>query len=76
MAEGMAIAQRPSSAGKAQRQVAPGGDAGIGSWRTLASNHMVLIATGQPYDDEMAARIARHQADRADRVPGMTTEAA
>jgi adenosylcobinamide kinase/adenosylcobinamide-phosphate guanylyltransferase len=32
-----------------------------------------MVATGQPWDDEMAARIARHQADRAERVPGMTT---
>lgn len=33
----------------------------------------VLIATGQPHDDEMRARIARHQHDRAARVPGMAT---
>ena len=33
----------------------------------------VLIATAQPWDDEMRLRIARHQADRAQRVPGMTT---
>jgi adenosylcobinamide kinase/adenosylcobinamide-phosphate guanylyltransferase len=33
----------------------------------------VLIATAQPWDDEMHQRIARHQADRAERVPGMTT---
>lgn len=33
----------------------------------------VLVATAQPWDDEMRLRIARHQADRAERVPGMQT---
>lgn len=33
----------------------------------------VLIATAQPWDDEMRERIIRHQADRALRVPGMAT---
>ena len=33
----------------------------------------VLIATAQAYDDEMQERIVRHQADRAERVPGMRT---
>jgi adenosylcobinamide kinase/adenosylcobinamide-phosphate guanylyltransferase len=33
----------------------------------------VLIATAQPWDEEMRQRITRHQADRAQRVPGMTT---
>ena len=33
----------------------------------------VLIATAQPWDDEMRERISRHQADRAERVPGMRT---
>ena len=32
-----------------------------------------LLATGQAYDSEMAARIARHQSDRAARVPGLGT---
>lgn len=36
-------------------------------------HHAVLIATAQAWDDEMRARIARHQVDRAARVPGMTT---
>ncbi len=38
-----------------------------------ADHRAVLIATAQPWDDEMRARIARHQADRAERVPGMAT---
>ena len=33
----------------------------------------VLIATAQPWDEEMRQRIARHQADRSLRVPGMHT---
>ncbi|MEK8027862.1 bifunctional adenosylcobinamide kinase/adenosylcobinamide-phosphate guanylyltransferase [Pseudaquabacterium rugosum] len=33
----------------------------------------VLLATAQAGDAEMAARIARHQADRAVRVPGLVT---
>jgi adenosylcobinamide kinase/adenosylcobinamide-phosphate guanylyltransferase len=37
------------------------------------AHHAVLIATAQPWDDEMRQRIARHQEDRAARVPGMTT---
>ena len=37
------------------------------------AHHAVLIATAQPWDDEMHQRIARHQADRAQRVPGMRT---
>ncbi len=36
-------------------------------------NEAVLIATAQPRDDEMHERIARHQQDRAERVPGMRT---
>ena len=37
------------------------------------SHHAVLIATAQPWDEEMRARIARHQSDRAERVPGLRT---
>jgi adenosylcobinamide kinase / adenosylcobinamide-phosphate guanylyltransferase len=33
----------------------------------------VLIATAFPGDDEMRQRIARHQQDRAERVPALTT---
>ena len=44
------------------------------SWLAQSPSHeAVLIATGQPWDDEMRARIARHQLDRAERVPGMRT---
>lgn len=37
------------------------------------ARHAVLIATGQAWDEEMRERIARHQRDRAERVPGMAT---
>ena len=33
----------------------------------------VMIATGQPWDDEMRERIARHKHDRAERLPSMKT---
>ncbi|MGC4393951.1 bifunctional adenosylcobinamide kinase/adenosylcobinamide-phosphate guanylyltransferase [Hydrogenophaga sp. T2] len=38
-----------------------------------ATHRAVLIATAQPWDDEMHARIARHQRERAERVPGLAT---
>lgn len=37
------------------------------------SHRAVMVATAQPWDDEMRERIARHQQDRAERVPGMAT---
>jgi adenosylcobinamide kinase/adenosylcobinamide-phosphate guanylyltransferase len=43
-------------------------------WLDASPTHKaVLIATAQPWDEEMRQRIARHQADRAERVPGMQT---
>lgn len=43
-------------------------------WLAQSPAHRaVLIATGQPWDDEMRERITRHQQDRAERVPGMRT---
>ncbi|MDI1274537.1 bifunctional adenosylcobinamide kinase/adenosylcobinamide-phosphate guanylyltransferase [Polaromonas sp.] len=43
-------------------------------WLAQSPAHCaVLIATGQPWDEEMRERIARHQQDRAERVPGMST---
>ena len=45
-----------------------------GEWLASSSHHRaVLIATAQPWDDEMRARIARHQSDRAARAPGLAT---
>ena len=33
----------------------------------------IYIATAQPWDEEMRQRIARHQSERAQRVPSMVT---
>jgi adenosylcobinamide kinase / adenosylcobinamide-phosphate guanylyltransferase len=42
------------------------------AWLAASAQHRaVLIATAQPADDEMRQRIARHQQDRAARVPAM-----
>ena len=43
-------------------------------WLAQSPQHKaVLIATATAWDDEMVERIARHQQDRAERVPGMQT---
>ncbi len=43
-------------------------------WVAKSPDHKaVMIATATAWDDEMAQRIARHQQDRAERVPGMAT---
>jgi adenosylcobinamide kinase / adenosylcobinamide-phosphate guanylyltransferase len=44
------------------------------AWLDQAPRHRaMLLATGQAWDGEMRERIARHQNDRARRVPGMQT---
>lgn len=43
-------------------------------WLAATPTHQaLLIATAQPWDEEMRQRIARHQRDRAERVPGLST---
>jgi adenosylcobinamide kinase / adenosylcobinamide-phosphate guanylyltransferase len=43
-------------------------------WLLQSPHHTaVLIATAQPWDEEMRQRITRHQRDRAERVPGLAT---
>jgi adenosylcobinamide kinase/adenosylcobinamide-phosphate guanylyltransferase len=43
-------------------------------WLAQSPQHRaVMIATARPWDDEMRERIRRHQQDRAERVPGMST---
>ncbi|MEG1969545.1 MAG: bifunctional adenosylcobinamide kinase/adenosylcobinamide-phosphate guanylyltransferase [Burkholderiaceae bacterium] len=44
-----------------------------GEWLAAPGRAAVLIATAQPGDAEMAARIARHRSDRVARVPGLST---
>ena len=38
-----------------------------------ATHQAIMLATAQAWDAEMQARIARHQQERAQRVPGMRT---
>jgi adenosylcobinamide kinase / adenosylcobinamide-phosphate guanylyltransferase len=46
----------------------------VSDWLAQSPNHQaVMIATATAWDHEMVERIARHQQDRAERVPGMTT---
>ena len=43
-------------------------------WLAASPRHQaLLIATAQPWDDEMRQRVARHQRDRAQRVPALRT---
>jgi len=43
-------------------------------WLAQSPAHRaLLVATGQAWDDEMRERIARHQRERAARVPGLAT---
>lgn len=43
-------------------------------WLARSPAHRaVLVATAQPWDEEMRQRIARHQRDRAERAPGLAT---
>ncbi len=44
------------------------------AWLQQAGHTAVLVATAVAHDDEMRERIARHRADRAERVPGLLTE--
>jgi adenosylcobinamide kinase / adenosylcobinamide-phosphate guanylyltransferase len=58
--------QRSGKSARAERLAA--------QWLAQSPQHSaVLLATGQTYDEEMRERIARHQADRAARVPSMRT---
>lgn len=43
-------------------------------WLLQSPHHKaILIATAQPWDEEMRQRIVRHRQDRAERVPGLST---
>lgn len=44
------------------------------AWLQSSPEHRAaLVATGQPWDEEMRERIRRHRIDRAERVPGLET---
>ena len=44
------------------------------AWLARSTDHKaMLIATAQAWDEEMQERINRHQQDRAERVPALTT---
>lgn len=44
------------------------------AWLAQPGQTAVLLATALAHDGEMHERIARHRADRAERVPGLQTE--
>ncbi|MBC8056479.1 MAG: bifunctional adenosylcobinamide kinase/adenosylcobinamide-phosphate guanylyltransferase, partial [Rhizobiales bacterium] len=48
-------------------------EARAAAWLASEGHSAVLLATALPGDDEMRARIARHRADRALRVAGLST---
>lgn len=74
MADGLTIARSElilggQKSGKSRRAELLARD-----WLAQSTGHKaVLIATAQAWDEEMGERIARHQADRAQRVPSMST---
>ena len=49
-------------------------EARAAAWLQTPGHSAVLIATALPGDDEMAERIARHRADRSQRVPALQTQ--
>ena len=50
-----------------------GAEARAAAWLAHSGHAAVLLATALAGDDEMRARIARHQSDRARRVAGLAT---
>ena len=48
-------------------------EARAAQWLQGSGQQAVLVATAQAGDAEMAARIARHRVERAQRVPGLAT---
>jgi adenosylcobinamide kinase/adenosylcobinamide-phosphate guanylyltransferase len=74
MAEALSLARRELILGGQKSGKSRRAELLARTWLDGGSTHQaVLIATAQPWDAEMQARIARHQADRAARVPGLRT---
>ena len=74
MAEALSLARRELILGGQKSGKSRRAELLARTWLDGGSTHQaVLIATAQLWDAEMQARIARHQADRAARVPGLRT---
>ena len=74
MPERMAIARSEFILGGQKSGKSRRAESLAGAWLAQGAAHRaVLIATAQPMDAEMRARIARHQRERAERVPGLAT---
>jgi adenosylcobinamide kinase/adenosylcobinamide-phosphate guanylyltransferase len=74
MADVLSIARRELILGGQKSGKSRRAEALASQWLAQSPSHKaLLIATAQPWDDEMRERIARHQADRAERVAGMCT---
>ena len=74
MPERMAIARSEFILGGQKSGKSRRAESLAGAWLAQGGAHRaVLIATAQPMDAEMRARIARHQRERAERAPGLAT---
>ena len=74
MPEGLAIARSELILGGQKSGKSRRAEQLASAWLAQSPQHRaVLIATAQAGDDEMQERIARHQQDRAERVPAMLT---
>ncbi|MDM0103852.1 bifunctional adenosylcobinamide kinase/adenosylcobinamide-phosphate guanylyltransferase [Variovorax sp. J22R24] len=70
----MKIARRELILGGQKSGKSRRGEQLAAAWLSQSPAHRaVLIATAHAHDDEMRARIERHRADRAARVPAMAT---
>ncbi|HOB67241.1 bifunctional adenosylcobinamide kinase/adenosylcobinamide-phosphate guanylyltransferase [Ottowia sp.] len=74
MAEPLAIARTELILGGQKSGKSRRAEQLAAAWLAQSPGHRaVLIATATAHDDEMRARIARHQHDRAQRAPGLAT---
>lgn len=74
MAAEISIARRELILGGQKSGKSRRGESLAAAWLARSPAHRaVLIATAQAHDEEMRARIARHRADRAGRVPALLT---